>query len=162
MYRKILVPLDGSERAEMILPHVEDIARQFKSEVLLLRVIEPMPATIGLDGAVPPIDPWIVDRDYKDSRSYLEKIQARLRKTGIVSRILLRWGQVVPSIVDLAEQEKVDLVAMASHGRSGLARFYYGSVAAGVLHRIERPLLIVRSTLLEQANRVESEAKKSA
>jgi nucleotide-binding universal stress UspA family protein len=71
-------------------------------------------------------------------------------------------GQIVPSIVDLAEQEKVDLVAMASHGRSGLARFYYGSVAAGVLHRIERPLLIVRSASSEQVKRVESNAEKSA
>ena len=61
-------------------------------------------------------------------------------------------GQVVPSIVDLAEREKVDLVAMASHGRSGLSRFYYGSVAAGVLHRIERPLLIVRSAPSREEN----------
>lgn len=146
MYKKILVPLDGSQRAETILAHVEDLARQFKSEVFLVQILEPVPATLGLAEPVPPvIDQKIMDRLYEDSRNYLEKIQAHLRKSGITSHVRLMGGQVVPSIVDLAEREKVDLVAMASHGRSGLSRFYYGSVAAGVLHRIERPLLIVRS-----------------
>jgi nucleotide-binding universal stress UspA family protein len=146
MYRKILVPLDGSQRAEAILPHVEDLANRFKSEVFLVQVLEPVPATLGLADPVPPvIDQALMDRLYKDSRSYLEKIQARLRKRGVTAHVRLLVGQVVPSIVDIAEREKVDLVAIASHGRSGLSRFYYGSVAAGVLHRIERPLLIIRS-----------------
>ena len=124
MYRKILLPLDESARAETILPHVEDIARRFKAEVPLLKVIEPVPATLGLAGPVPSIDPEVADRDYKDSRIYLEKIQARLRRTGVVSHIHLCSGQVVSSIVDFAERVAVDLVAMASHGRSGIARFY--------------------------------------
>jgi nucleotide-binding universal stress UspA family protein len=153
MFKKILVPLDGSQRAETILPHVEDLARQFKSEVFLVQIFEPVPATLGLAEAVAPvIDQRIIDRLYEDSRSYLEKIQAHLRKSGITSHVHLMGGQVVPSIVDLAEREKVDLVAMASHGRSGLSRFYYGSVAAGVLHRIERPLLIVRSAPSREEN----------
>ena len=53
MYKKILVPLDGSQRAETILPHVEDLARQFKSEVFLVQILEPVPATLGLAEPVP-------------------------------------------------------------------------------------------------------------
>ena len=153
MYTKILVPLDGSQRAEAILPHVEDLASQFKSGVFLVQVLEPVPATLGLADPVPPvIDQALMDRLYQDSRSYLEKIQARLQKKGVTAHVRLQVGQVVPSIVDLAEREKVDLVAIASHGRSGLSRFYYGSIAAGLLHRIERPLLIIRSASSGEKN----------
>jgi nucleotide-binding universal stress UspA family protein len=68
----------------------------------------------------------------------------------------VRIGPVAPSIVGIAEHENVNLVAIASHGRTGLARFYYGSVAAAVLHRIECPLLIVRSVNIGEGPRRES------
>jgi nucleotide-binding universal stress UspA family protein len=54
-------------------------------------------------------------------------------------------GSVVEAILREAEEEKVDLIAMSSHGRSGMSRVFYGSVAAGLLHRVDRPLLIIRS-----------------
>jgi nucleotide-binding universal stress UspA family protein len=85
------------------------------------------------------------DSAYKDSRRYLTRIQDSPWRIGVASSIHLVWGNVVPTIVEFAEREKVHLVAMASHGRRGLSRFYYGSAAAGVLHRINCPLLIVRS-----------------
>jgi nucleotide-binding universal stress UspA family protein len=55
------------------------------------------------------------------------------------------YGPVVEGIINLAEKEGVDLIALASHGRGGLSRVFYGSVAAGLLHRVDRPLLIIRS-----------------
>ena len=162
MYGRILVPLDGSERAELILEHVEPIARRFKSEIHLLQVIEPVPATLGLADPLPPIEQSVLDREYKDARSYLLSIQNRLRKNGVTSHVHLHAGGVVESIVDVAAREDVDLVAMASHGRSGLPRFYYGSVAAGVLHRVDRPLLIIRSqSVLHQAAASDPEADAS-
>lgn len=146
MFKKILVPLDGSKRAETILSSVEDLARRYeKAQVFLLQVVEPVPATIDMADPVPPLDPQMMDRVYKDARGYLEKLQARLKKKGIQAHVRLALGPVVPTIVDLAVREKVDLIALASHGRTGLPAFFYGSVAAGVLHRTDRPLLIVRS-----------------
>ncbi|MGO9309658.1 MAG: universal stress protein, partial [Spirochaetia bacterium] len=67
------------------------------------------------------------------------------REKGIEAHVHVSLGPVVGTIIDLAVQEKVDLIALASHGRTGLPAFFYGSVAAGVLHRADRPLLIVRS-----------------
>jgi len=146
MFKRILVPLDGSRRAETILPHIEDLARRYdKSRVVLLQVVEPVPATVYMADPVPPLDPKVIDRVYKDARTYLEKLQSRLRKKGIHAHVHVLLGPVVASIVEVAVREKVDLIAMASHGRSGLSAFFYGSVAAGVLHRTDRPLLIVRS-----------------
>ncbi len=152
MYGKILVPLDGSERAEKILPYVEDIARQFKSEVLLMLVIEMVPERLGLAQTSLPIQPDTYDEVevHERSRKYLMGIQDSLLRIGVGSSIHLLWGDVVSSIVQLAAREKVYLVAMASHGRRGLASAYFGSVAAGVLHRIDRPLLLVRSVSQSQ------------
>ena len=149
MFRKILVPLDGSKRAEAILPHVEDLARRNeKSQVFLLQVVEPVPATLDMASPIPPLSPYLIDRVYKDARRYLERLQERLRKKGIQAHVHVSLGPVVGTIVDCAVRQKVDLVALASHGRTGLASFFYGSVAAGVLHRTDRPLLIVRSVQL--------------
>ena len=101
MFSKILVPLDGSKRAETILPYVEQLAQQNDADVVLLQVLAP--------GAA------------------------------------LEQGPIVRTILDVAERENVKMIAMASHGRTGLARVFYGSVAAGVLHQADRPLLIVRA-----------------
>ena len=154
MFRKILVPLDGSKRAEAILPHVEDLASRYnKSLVVLLQVVEPIPVSVNLGDYVAPLDQEELDRDFKVARTYLEKLQARLLKKGIQSRVHVVLGPVVPTIVDLAAREKVDLLALASHGRSGLAAFFYGSVAAGVLHRVDRPLLIARSVQSQESEK---------
>jgi nucleotide-binding universal stress UspA family protein len=147
MFKKILVPLDGSKRAEAILPHVEDLVRRYdKAQVLLLQVVEPVPATVYVAGPVPAVvDPLEIDQICKNDRKYLERLQTRLRKKGIHAHVHVSLGPVVGTIIDLAIREKVDLIALASHGRSGLPAFFYGSVAAGVLHRTDRPLLIIRS-----------------
>ena len=145
MLSEILVPLDGSKRAEAILPYVEYLAsRNDKSQVVLLQVIEP-PAAITASGA-PLVDQETIDRICNEARDYLEELQASLEEKGIHGRAHVALGPVVSTIVDFAAQEKIDLIALASHGRSGLPAFFYGSVAAGVLHRADRPLLIIRSS----------------
>jgi nucleotide-binding universal stress UspA family protein len=146
MFGKMLVPLDGSKRAEAILPHVEELAHRYdKSQVLLLQVIELVPTTIFISDAVAPLNQEAINIVYKEARDYLERLQARLQENGIEAHVHVSLGPVVGTIIELAVQENVDLVALASHGRTGLPAFFYGSVAAGVLHRIDRPLLIVRS-----------------
>jgi nucleotide-binding universal stress UspA family protein len=143
MYSTILVPLDGSVRAEAILLHVENLALCHGSKVVLLQVVEPRPLLIDSTNAVPDI----VEHDHhlKDAEVYLSTRQGEFREKGIEARIRLGEGSVVSEIINAAESENADLIAMASHGRTGLARVFYGSVAAGVLHRIDRPLLLVRS-----------------
>ena len=163
MFKKILVPLDGSKRAEKILPHVEDLAHRYsKSQVVLLQVVEPIPVSVNLGDYVPPLEKKEIDGEFKVARAYLERLRARLLRKGILSRMHVLLGPVVPTIVDLAAREKVDLLALTSHGRSGLSAFFYGSVAAGVLHRIDRPLLIIRSVQPRVNARAARAGKKSA
>ena len=68
---------------------------------------------------------------------------------GINSKIHVIYGPLLEGILNIAAQEDVDLIALASHGRGGLARVFYGSVAAGLLHRVDRPLLVLRSRKME-------------
>ena len=68
---------------------------------------------------------------------------------GINSKIHVIYGPLLEGILNIAAQEDVDLIALASHGRGGLARVFYGSVAAGLLHRVDRPLLVIRSRKME-------------
>ena len=163
MFKKILVPLDGSKRAEKILLHVEDLAHRYsKSQVVLLQVVEPIPVSVNLGNYVPPLEKEEIDREFKVARAYLEKLRGRLQRKGILARVHVLLGPVVPTIVDLAAREKVDLLALTSHGRSGLSAFFYGSVAAGVLHRIDRPLLIIRSVQSGTNGGAARSGKKSA
>jgi nucleotide-binding universal stress UspA family protein len=76
---------------------------------------------------------------------YLKARRGEFREKGIEARTLVELGPVVETIIDVAAREEADLIAMVSHGRSGLSRVFYGSVAAGVLQRVDRPLLLVRS-----------------
>ena len=144
MYNTILVPLDGSKRAEAILRHVEDLAVRYSATVILLRVVEPVPLSVGLEKAYVVLRGGF-ERGTKQAESYLAALQGEFREKGIQARTRVVSGPIVDAIISAAEREGADLVAMASHGRSGLSQVFYGSVAAGVLHRIDRPLLLVRS-----------------
>ena len=86
-----------------------------------------------------------VEQQGQEARRYLDDLTAREAAKGITTRGLVEHGPIVATILRLAAEESADLIAMASHGRGGLADVYYGSVAAGVLQRIDRPLLIVRA-----------------
>ena len=144
MYSAILVPLDGSKRAEAILPHVEELARRYGAIVIFLRVVEPVPLSVGLEGAYTVL--WEeFERRTEQAESYLAALQGKYREKGIKVRIRVVRGSAVETIVKTAEREGADLIAMASHGRTGFPRVFYGSVAAGVLHRVDRPLLLIRS-----------------
>jgi nucleotide-binding universal stress UspA family protein len=144
MYNTILVPLDGSKRAEAILRHVEDLAVRYSATVILLRVVEPVPLSVGVEGAYSLL-PEDFERWTKQAESYLAALQGRYREKGIEAQTLVAHGSVVEAITKTAEREGADLTAMASHGRTGLSQVFYGSVPAGVLHRVDRPLLLIRS-----------------
>jgi nucleotide-binding universal stress UspA family protein len=143
MYHTILVPLDGSARAEKILPHVEAVAQQFGAHLVLAQVVEPL--NVGVEG----YDMLLYDEDRQrrtqEAKSYLGALQRRLNEQQIEAKAVIESGPVVVTLLDIAGRENADLIALASHGRSGLARVFYGSVAAGILNRTDRPLLLIRA-----------------
>lgn len=145
MYEKILVPLDGSSRAEAILPHVEELAHCHHSQVIFLSVIDPAASLTGLEGLDMDINRQLIQEQFDEARSYLAGKEGELRQKNIESRSMIRYGAVVNTIINIAEEEKVGLIAIASHGRTGLARFFYGSVAAGILQQVDSPLLLIRA-----------------
>lgn len=145
MYEIILVPLDGSPRAETILPHVEELAIARKSKVIFLQVIEPSTLLVTPYDMVPYYDAELAERIVEEAKIYLAGRQGEFREKGIDAETVVVQGPVVQTILDIAEQKNAQLIAMASHGRTGMARVFYGSVAAGVLHSAELPLLLVRS-----------------
>ncbi len=144
MYKTILVPLDGSKCAESILPHVESLAKAFESELILLRVVNHAPDSVTTTAAQ--IQKENFESDQENAESYLDKMVDELSKKRLNVRPLIFYGAAVKSIIEAAREEKVDLITMGSHGRSGISQAFYGSVAAGVLNRIDRPLLLIRPT----------------
>jgi nucleotide-binding universal stress UspA family protein len=150
MYSTILVPLDGSKRAEAILPHVEQLAQRFDARVVFLQVVEPItlvvhPDVVESDGAYLRLRQEELERRTRKAESYLTALQGEFCEKGIESESLVHYGPIVDAIQDAAESEGADLITLASHGRTGLSRVFYGSVAAGVLHRVDRPLVLIRS-----------------
>ncbi len=148
MYRKILVPLDGSKRAEKILPHVEEMAKRYKAKVIFVHVIE-YKAITTTEGAFITLSDQEFVQAKKQAETFLDGVQEEFRNKNIESQTHVIYGPVVEGIISVAIQEGADLIALASHGRGGLSRVFYGSVAAGLLHRADRPLLIIRSRLPE-------------
>ena len=148
MYHKILVPLDGSKRAETILPHVEELARRYKAKVIFLQVVEYKVVSTS-EGAYINLTDQEFDEVKKQAETHLAGIQGVFREIKIESQSHVIYGSAVEGIINIAALEDVDLIALASHGRGGLARVFYGSVAAGLLHRVDRPLLIIRSRKAE-------------
>lgn len=144
MYNTVLVPLDGSERAETILAHVQNIAQHYQARVIFLSVLEHPHTVVAPDGIYIPSE-QIIAQHHKELEDYLKMQQARFADLGINVETRIEYGRVVDEICNTAKEVNADLVALASHGRTGLAQVFYGSVAAAILHRIDRPLLLVRA-----------------
>ena len=159
MYKNILVPLDGSQRSEEILPHVESLAMHLRSTILLLYVDETADLKLERDEVVD-VNEYLDKhrQQVKSIQAYLQTIIDKWRTVDIIAKMQIRRGNVVANIIDTAKQESVDLVAMASHGKGGMERAFYGSVAVGVLNQIDRPLLLIRSRFVKAAD----EKKESA
>jgi nucleotide-binding universal stress UspA family protein len=143
MYKTILAPLDGSKRAEAILPHLEQLAGRYKAKVIFLQAIEQTLLFVRPETA--DIEQKEYDEEVKQAKVYLDGLKGVFREKGIKARAFITHAPVVEAIIKAAERENADLIALASHGRTGLSRVFYGSVAAGILHRIDRPLLLIRS-----------------
>ncbi len=149
MYKTILVPLDGSKRAEAVLSHVEEMANRYGAGIIFLRV-EELYVMLEWDEVVDLAKCHEkVDQRKKESESYLARHQKKFREKGIKADAHVVYGPVVKSILTAAEEMDVDIIVMASHGLSGWPRTFYGSVTAGILQKIDRPLLIIRTRRVE-------------
>ena len=143
MYRKILVPLDGSPSAENVLPYARALAKRLTLPVDLLEVVD----FTELARSVSAADALFLDRLANDearrSGVYLAGISQSF--SGVAARCLVKQGRAADIIVDLAAAEKDTLIMMATHGRSGLNRFFLGSVTEKVLRATSSPLLVVHT-----------------
>ncbi|HXX92177.1 MAG TPA: universal stress protein [Planctomycetota bacterium] len=135
MLEKILVPLDGSVTAEAILPHVRRLLRRHDSEVILLRVANPPAAEDQM---------LMIEASLAAAREYVVGIKDRLEQQGVRARAEARVGPPAGTVLDLAEEEDVSLIAIATHGRTGLKRALFGSVAETVLRKSPVPVFTVR------------------
>ncbi len=156
MYKRALVPLDGSPIAEAIIPFILEIAGPLDMEVVLLRVVEPIPP-IALEGSRH-IEVEDVELRRTDAEEYLAPIAAELRNKGVRVERRVRRGNAVDQIVAAAREAGADLIAMSTHGRGGLGRLVFGSVAQAVLRRAEVPVFLMRTTESQVAGRVAREA----
>ncbi len=143
MYRSILVPLDGSKRSEAILPQVEDLALQCKARLVLLEVLEPLPQHAA--AVAPELLNSGATQRADDIKQYVHGLQEQLAAKGFNVTAVVKRGSIVDTILAVAAAERIELIAMASHGYTGIARFLHGSVASDVLHRSKVPLLVLHA-----------------
>jgi nucleotide-binding universal stress UspA family protein len=143
MFNRILVPLDGSELAEQVLPHVIELAYHTDAQIILLCVPE-VPANGYL--LHPPRSGLTVYQNAEaEIRDYLDRISGNLRDMELdVRTVIADDGSVYSTILNKARELGVDLIAMSTHGRSGLARLVMGSVADDVVRHAQSPVLLVR------------------
>ncbi len=138
MFKKILVPLDGSPLAEAILPQVVELAQALGAELLLLRV--------AIAHVFPGVDPTEEEvRVVHDAEEHVEALGSELAKKGVHVWTAVRYGKPAAEILNHIADNKVDLVAMSTHGRSGLSRLVMGSVAEEVVRHAKVPVLLVRA-----------------
>ena len=145
MYKSILVPLDGSYRAEKILPHVKKMAQCTGARVILMQVV--VPVYYMMDPQVTYVNINMEETQWRldEAKTYLEQITQEFSEKSIQVDIRVEQGPIVETIIEIAQETDASMIALASHGRSGLGQVFYGSVTAGILQRVDRPLLVVRS-----------------
>ncbi len=149
VYKKILVTLDGSALAECVLPHAVILARATGSEVTLATVLTPETCLAVAGPMLEHVPEAMAERKEAlkgEARLYLERIAHAFLTQGIVTHSAVLEGDVAHQIVACAEEEEFDLIAMATHGRSGIDRFIMGSVAERVLRGTFKPVLLIRAS----------------
>ncbi len=147
MYQHIMVPLDGSDLAECVLPHVEALAIGCNvSRVTVVRMVAPLHLYGGVESGLPPEERQRVEADSMGvARAYLDRMVTRLADMGVSAQPEVLFGNIIDSLVDYADKNEVDLIIIATHGRSGVSRWVWGSVADRTLRAAPVPVLMVRA-----------------
>jgi nucleotide-binding universal stress UspA family protein len=144
--REILVPLDGSPLAEAALTPAAAVARLFAAELVLAQVVPPLPVgSLFPDTLTPGYDTEIIALERKGAQDYLEGLSEDLRERGTrVKTTVVVGHNVGEALINLAHPERIDLVAIATHGRSGVRRLMLGSVADKLIRAAGPPVLVIR------------------
>ena len=147
MYQKILVPLDGSQTSESALPHLKAIALGCNvPQVVLFRAVEPvLNPDVSADSPIgQSLMVQVEEQNYARAKEYLSNIAAKLKQDGLSVEIALNRGKAADEILEYIQKNKVDLVIMSTHGRSGVARWMMGSVAEKVARYSTAAVTLVR------------------
>jgi nucleotide-binding universal stress UspA family protein len=161
MFGKVLVPLDGSEMAKAVLPYMEDLATRYSAEVILLRVVAtpqdrwtgtvfqpPLAVPGSSDDVVPAPHPVYREQEMESLRAEVERtlsgVKKQLSQAGLKVSVVVLFGRPADRIVEYATKEGVDLIAISTHGRSGLGRWAFGSVAKRIMRATAIPVLLIR------------------
>lgn len=144
MYTHILVPLDGTSLAEQVLPHVQALAGIGSKPMLTLLKAVPReyPDIVEGETTNAVVDP--MERLLAEARQYLERVAWPLKREGHTVRTEVVVRQPAEAVLEFAQREGVDLIAIATHGRAGLGRLMHGSVTETIMHGTPAPMLVVR------------------
>lgn len=147
VFKRALVPLDGSKESEAVIPYIEELASMLGAEVTLLQVMAVV-YHVYISGDAPAQVPY-TEEEMKplkaSAESYLEKVGSGLRGKGVTTKCQVRVGAAGHEIIKLADEIGADIVAMSTHGRSGVGRLVFGSVAEKVVRTGNTPVLLVRT-----------------
>lgn len=142
MYRRILVPLDGSLTAEQALPHAISLAKLSDSKLILIRILEPFPPVRSMSSA----EISMVKKQAREwAEEYFERVSVDLGEQNVLHETVILEGRASVMIEQFAEQNDIDLIFISSRGRTGLTRWLMGSVADRVLRGAMIPILLVPS-----------------
>ncbi len=147
MYQHIMVPLDGSELAECVFPHLEVVARGCNvDKVTIVRVVEPLHMRGGVETHIPPEERQRLEASAINiAESYLDQIVERLKQAGLTVESEVLYGKVIDELADYANKNEVDLIIISTHGHSGVSRWVWGNTADRILRAVCAPVFMVRA-----------------
>ena len=148
-FRKILLPLDGSALGEAALPYVAELATVTGAEVILFQVVtlhHDIALADSYSSNLGRISEDYTTRAVASANQYLDQVRERLTGRGIAVRSEVEVGFPAERLIAYARDNDIDVIAMSTHGRSGVGRWLLGSVADKVLHAANKPVLLVRAS----------------
>jgi nucleotide-binding universal stress UspA family protein len=141
MYKKILVPLDGSKLAEAVLPHAEALAKSENAEIIILRV--PTTPASEFMARDPSVASMIRQSVMEEAEEYVHDKVGTIEEEHIKATGMTREGPVPEMILEVADETHADMIAMSTHGRSGIQRWLMGSVADKIVHHAHIPVMLI-------------------
>jgi nucleotide-binding universal stress UspA family protein len=145
MFKHLLVTLDGSARAESVIPYAIDIGRSMGAQVTLLRIVDAATSGWGERGAIgKSVEAPTSSLHVEQARAYLERVADQIAARDVTAHAVVKQGAPAKQIVTTAREVDADAIVMATHSRRGLNRLMFGSVAEAVLHESHLPILLVR------------------
>jgi nucleotide-binding universal stress UspA family protein len=148
LVRRILVPLDGSKLGEMALPYAEALAQVLGGELVLFQAFIPPTLQAAYEGHRVSSTTLKEAEEYmrESAMNYLDSLRKTFQEKGLTTLSVVRSGSPADQILEYAEANRIDLIAMSTHGRSGIGRWVLGSVTDKVLHAGDTAVLTVRAS----------------